>query len=106
LFAVLIIQTASILPLNCLAGSSTFWTFTALLLATAMGGKTWSLEEEKTFWRFIVPQSPKAAKRCDRLKDWDQCASIMQWKTGKNARRTYTKLMLCMQLAAFSLSHD
>ncbi|KAM0258803.1 hypothetical protein ACHAQJ_003645 [Trichoderma viride] len=59
-----------------------------------MGGKTWSKQEERFFWRTIVPQSPKAVKPSDRVHDWRVCAEIMQQKMGVNARRKYSKLML------------
>ncbi|PNP39379.1 hypothetical protein TGAMA5MH_08798 [Trichoderma gamsii] len=60
-----------------------------------MGGKTWSRQEERFFWRTIVPQSPKAVKPSDRVHDWKVCAEIMQQEMGANARRKYSKLMLC-----------
>lgn len=60
-----------------------------------MGGKTWSRQEERFFWRTIVPQSPKAVKPSDRVHDWKVCAEIMQQEMGMNARRKYSKLMLC-----------
>ncbi|PTB42159.1 uncharacterized protein TrAFT101_008740 [Trichoderma asperellum] len=59
-----------------------------------MGGKTWSRQEERFFWRTIVPQSPKAVKPSDRVHDWKVCAEIMQQEMGVNARRKYSKLML------------
>ncbi|KAM0452363.1 hypothetical protein ACHAO4_005574 [Trichoderma viride] len=59
-----------------------------------MGGKTWSRQEERFFWRTIVPQSPKAVKPSDRVHDWKICAEIMQQEMGVNARRKYSKLML------------
>lgn len=60
-----------------------------------MGGKTWSKLEERFFWKTIVPQSPKAVKPSDRIHDWKACAEIMQREMGVNARRKYSKLMLC-----------
>ncbi|KAK1253500.1 hypothetical protein MKX07_001577 [Trichoderma sp. CBMAI-0711] len=60
-----------------------------------MGGKTWSKQEERFFWKTIVPQSPKAVKPSDRVHDWKACAEIMQRELGTNARRKYSKLMLC-----------
>ncbi|KAK0383538.1 hypothetical protein NLU13_9449 [Sarocladium strictum] len=59
-----------------------------------MGGKTWSFEEERFFWREIVPLSPKGANPLDRTLDWDMCARRMQHAMGPQARRKYTKLML------------
>ncbi|KAL7937106.1 hypothetical protein V8C35DRAFT_215735 [Trichoderma chlorosporum] len=59
-----------------------------------MGGKTWSKQEERFFWKTIVPQSPKAVKPSDRIHDWKNCAEIMQQAMGANARRKYSKLML------------
>lgn len=59
-----------------------------------MGGKTWSRQEERFFWKTIVPQSPKAVKPADRIHDWKACAEIMQREMGVNARRKYSKLML------------
>ncbi|KAM0518421.1 hypothetical protein ACHAPE_004184 [Trichoderma viride] len=59
-----------------------------------MGGKTWSRQEERFFWRTIVPRSPKAVKPSDRVHDWKVCAEIMQQEMGANARRKYSKLML------------
>ncbi|KAL6701012.1 hypothetical protein J3F84DRAFT_137221 [Trichoderma pleuroticola] len=59
-----------------------------------MGGKTWSKQEERFFWKTIVPQSPKAVKPADRIHDWKVCAEIMQREMGANARRKYSKLML------------
>lgn len=60
-----------------------------------MGGKTWSKKEERFFWEQIIPQSPKAVKRPLRIADWEECAQIMQRAMGEDARRAYTKLMLC-----------
>ncbi|KAL7945608.1 hypothetical protein V8C42DRAFT_323650 [Trichoderma barbatum] len=59
-----------------------------------MGGKTWSKQEERFFWKIIVPQSPKAVEPSDRIHDWRVCAEIMQQEMGVNARRKYSKLML------------
>lgn len=61
-----------------------------------MGGKTWSRQEERFFWKTIIPQSPKAVKPADRIHDWEVCAEIMQREMGVNARRKYSKLMLCV----------
>lgn len=60
-----------------------------------MGGKTWSRDEEEFFWHVIIPQSPKAVKVEDRINDWEECAKIMVRAMGKEARRKYTRLMLC-----------
>lgn len=62
----------------------------------AMGGKTWSLQEETLFWRVVVPRSPKAVRAADRVNDWETCVSIMQRGMGQEARRVYTPVMLCM----------
>ncbi|KAH6611268.1 hypothetical protein Trco_001288 [Trichoderma cornu-damae] len=64
------------------------------LCARTMGGKTWSKQEERFFWRTIVPQSPKAVRPSDRIYDWKVCAEIMQREMGASARRKYSKLML------------
>ena len=63
-----------------------------------MGGKTWSLEEEKLFWIQMIPQS------CKRLgediekneeRPWEWIAQEMQMRMGPNARRKYTYLCIC-----------
>ncbi|KXH56986.1 hypothetical protein CSAL01_13116 [Colletotrichum salicis] len=58
-----------------------------------MPGKAWSKEEERVYWRFVIPQS---AKRVDGgpAVPWDQLAVYMQKKMGANAKREYTHLSL------------
>jgi hypothetical protein len=60
-----------------------------------MGGKTWSFEEERFFWNDLIPQSPKGVNPAKRILDWEMCARRMQAAMGAQARRRYTKLMLC-----------
>lgn len=60
-----------------------------------MGGKTWSTEEERLFWKEIIPQSPAAVKQSERRETWDNCARIMQREMGELRRRVYTRTMLC-----------
>ncbi|KAK1687911.1 hypothetical protein BDP55DRAFT_72099 [Colletotrichum godetiae] len=58
-----------------------------------MPGKAWSKEEERVYWRFVIPQS---AKRVDGgpAVPWDQLAVYMQKRMGANAKREYTHLSL------------
>ncbi|GKT98980.1 hypothetical protein FLAG1_02127 [Fusarium langsethiae] len=60
-----------------------------------MGGKTWSMDEERLFWEVIVPQSAAAAypDENDSLS-WEQLADQMNKLSGANARRVYTGTML------------
>lgn len=73
---------------------TSFTTRTATLILQ-MGGKTWSRDEEVFFWRVIVPRSPKAVIQTPDVLDWAKCAQLMQKHFGNEARREYTKLMLC-----------
>jgi hypothetical protein len=66
--------------------------------AIKMGGKTWSMEEERFFWQVIVPQSPQAVAESDRRQSWESCAAIMQREMGKKRLRDYTRTMLCTYL--------
>jgi hypothetical protein len=68
-----------------------------------MGGKTWSFEEERFFWNDLIPQSPKGVVAVKRILDWEMCARRMQAAMGAQARRRYTKLMLCEFIAADTL---
>lgn len=70
-----------------------------------MGGKTWSFDEEKFFWHEIIPQSPKGVNPVDRIMDWEACARRMQASMGENARRKYTKLMLCEYMLRMASDH-
>src|SRR5687768_9639723 len=71
-----------------------------------MGGKTWSFEEERFFWHEIVPQSPKAVNPVNRILDWELCARQMQAAMGSQARRRYTKLMLCEYVSVPDCNHS
>lgn len=57
-----------------------------------MPGKAWSKEEERVFWRFIVPLSAKGVGGSPR--SWEELAVIMQREMGPNAKRQYTHLSL------------
>ncbi|WDK12419.1 hypothetical protein CGRA01v4_03698 [Colletotrichum graminicola] len=60
-----------------------------------MGGKVWSDNEERVFWRIIVPQSQKRiATGPAHTKTWEELAPLMQSLMGVNAKRTYTHLGL------------
>ncbi|KAK1599506.1 uncharacterized protein LY79DRAFT_575188 [Colletotrichum navitas] len=60
-----------------------------------MGGKVWSVNEERVFWRIIVPQSQKrVATGPAHTKTWEELAPLMQSLMGVNAKRTYTHLGL------------
>ncbi|KAL5604195.1 hypothetical protein BROUX41_002176 [Berkeleyomyces rouxiae] len=61
-----------------------------------MVGKQWSPGEEKTFWKKIVPRSPKrlGIHRLNPEETWDHLAEVMQRSMGNEARRTYTGLSL------------
>ncbi|KAH7318400.1 hypothetical protein B0I35DRAFT_512026 [Stachybotrys elegans] len=59
-----------------------------------MGGKTWSVEEEKYFWTAVIPRSPKAVKVEQRELDWHQCAKMMQKGMGRGSRREYNHNLL------------
>lgn len=62
-----------------------------------MGGKVWSLLEERVFWNYIVTQSPKRVgiDRANPEKSWAQLAPEMARRMGTDARRDYTELGLC-----------
>lgn len=60
-----------------------------------MGGKVWSIEEERIFWEEIIPCSPNAANPAARKLSWKQCVDLMRERIGSNARRDYTVTMLC-----------
>ncbi|KAK2064672.1 hypothetical protein LY76DRAFT_37365 [Colletotrichum caudatum] len=60
-----------------------------------MGGKVWSVDEERVFWRIIVPQSQKRiATGPTHTKTWEDLTPLMQSLMGVNAKRTYTHLGL------------
>ncbi|KAK3373819.1 hypothetical protein B0T24DRAFT_276496 [Lasiosphaeria ovina] len=68
-----------------------------------MGGKVWSKEEEKVFWRDIIPFSPKrlGIDRANPEKTWTALAVDMteimneiQADSGEEPRRNYTYLSL------------
>ncbi|GKT40886.1 uncharacterized protein ColSpa_01067 [Colletotrichum spaethianum] len=60
-----------------------------------MGGKVWSAEEERVFWRVIVPQSQKRIGTGPaEIKNWEELARLMQSIMGTEAKRTYTHLGL------------
>lgn len=60
-----------------------------------MGGKVWSIDEERIFWTRVVPQSVGAAVPIAQPMGWPECAQMMQTLMGDEARRTYTHSMLC-----------
>jgi hypothetical protein len=60
-----------------------------------MGGKTWSVDEERMLWEVVVPRSVAAANPADRGMSWDQSAQFMNDNAGDIAQRNYTKNMLC-----------
>ncbi|KAK1984252.1 hypothetical protein LZ30DRAFT_712067 [Colletotrichum cereale] len=60
-----------------------------------MGGKVWSIQEERVFWRIIVPQSQKRIGTGPaHTKTWEELAALMQSLMGVDAKRTYTHLGL------------
>ncbi|EXK45596.1 hypothetical protein FOXG_07833 [Fusarium oxysporum f. sp. lycopersici 4287] len=59
-----------------------------------MGGKTWSVDEERMLWEVVVPRSVAAANPADRGMSWEQCAQYMNDNAGDIAQRNYTKNML------------
>ncbi|GJC81813.1 hypothetical protein ColLi_04651 [Colletotrichum liriopes] len=60
-----------------------------------MGGKVWSAEEERVFWRFIVPRSQKRIGTGPaQTKNWEELAPLMQSIMGIDAKRNYTHLGL------------
>jgi hypothetical protein len=72
-----------------------------------MGGKVWSKEEEKVFWRIIIPQSVKRAGIDVGIHDpkrWDHLVPDMNLHAGAEARRNYTGLMLCKTFLIDSLT--
>ena len=62
-----------------------------------MGGRVWSRDEERVFWTYIIPRSPKrlGLHRANPEISWTQLAVEMARKMGENARREYTELGLC-----------
>ncbi|KAL0779789.1 hypothetical protein CaCOL14_004273 [Colletotrichum acutatum] len=58
-----------------------------------MPGKAWSKEEERVFWRSIVPLSAKGVGS-GSSRSWEELAVIMQREMGPNAKRQYTQLSL------------
>ncbi|KAF9874824.1 hypothetical protein CkaCkLH20_07518 [Colletotrichum karsti] len=60
-----------------------------------MGGKVWSPEEERVYWRVIIPQSQKRAGRSHlQTKSWEDLAIVMQSHMSADAKRNYTGLGL------------
>ncbi|KAF4345238.1 hypothetical protein FBEOM_740 [Fusarium beomiforme] len=59
-----------------------------------MGGKNWSIDEERMLWEVVVPRSVAAANPDHRVMDWEQCAQFMNERAGGIALRKYTKNML------------
>lgn len=62
-----------------------------------MGGKYWSVDEERYFWRIAIPFSPKrlGINKGNLGKSWEQLADDMQRAFGEDAPREYTGTMLC-----------
>ncbi len=65
-----------------------------------MGGRVWTAQEEKVFWKQIIPNSPKKHEGLDKIlgdesKSWKELADDMQVIMGDPAVRKYTGLMLC-----------
>ncbi|KAL0943719.1 uncharacterized protein CTRU02_201606 [Colletotrichum truncatum] len=60
-----------------------------------MGGKVWSREEERVYWRVIIPQSQRRAGPGPlQTKSWEDLAMLMQSRMRADAKRTYTGLGL------------
>ncbi|KDN65084.1 hypothetical protein CSUB01_04959 [Colletotrichum sublineola] len=60
-----------------------------------MGGKVWSVNEERVFWRIIVPQSQKRIGTGPApTKTWEELALLMQSLMGVDSKRTYSHLSL------------
>jgi hypothetical protein len=70
-----------------------------------MGGKVWTLEEERYFWKVVVPSSAKrkGIHLSNPEQKWSDLATKMQHDMGDKAKRTYTPLMLCMPRLRYSL---
>lgn len=69
-----------------------------------MGGKVWTVKEERIFWTSIIPNSPKRIgidKVMRTEKSWAQLVHQMEHMMGSDARRTYTALMLCKSFPHF-----
>ncbi|KAK9416036.1 hypothetical protein SUNI508_09809 [Seiridium unicorne] len=62
-----------------------------------MGGRIWSDQEERYFWRVAIARSIKrvgADVIFKKQKSWPELAIRMQAALGKDARREYTQSML------------
>ncbi|KAK3685511.1 hypothetical protein B0T22DRAFT_220404 [Podospora appendiculata] len=61
-----------------------------------MGGRVWSALEEDTFWKKIIPNSPKrlGVSRSNPEKTWQELSEMMTRLMGADARREYTALSL------------
>ncbi|OAA54283.1 hypothetical protein SPI_08902 [Niveomyces insectorum RCEF 264] len=63
-----------------------------------MGGKFWSVDEERVFWTQIVPvfrrQQLADTSSAKDARGWEALCKVMQTAMGESARRTYTALML------------
>ncbi|KAK6065475.1 hypothetical protein SCUP234_02445 [Seiridium cupressi] len=62
-----------------------------------MGGRIWSDQEERYFWRVAIARSIKrvgADVIFRKQKSWPELATRMQAALGKDARREYTQSML------------
>jgi hypothetical protein len=63
-----------------------------------MGGKIWSVQEERYFWQVVIPRSAKRVGTSQaglREKSWAELAQDMKSAMGDNRRREYTGTMLC-----------
>ncbi len=74
-----------------------------------MGGKIWGAEEERYFWKVIVPMSVKSQGTM-RLagkgeKSWEECAEKMlaNFPPGER-RREYTAQSLCKCSHSFKVT--
>ncbi|KAM7221115.1 hypothetical protein V8F06_003500 [Rhypophila decipiens] len=61
-----------------------------------MGGKVWSVEEERCFWTQIISRSQKrvGVDKANAQKSWDDLAKDMKEIMGPQGRRDYTPLGL------------
>ncbi|KAM7197998.1 hypothetical protein V8F33_005265 [Rhypophila sp. PSN 637] len=61
-----------------------------------MGGKVWSVDEERCFWTQIIPRSQKrvGVDKANAQKSWDDLAKDMKELMGIQGRREYTPLGL------------
>lgn len=70
-----------------------------------MGGKVWTDDEERHFWKVIIPLSTKrkGIHLSNPEQTWEDLASKMQDDMGDKAKRMYTSLMLCKKILASKL---